>query len=103
MLAPMLYARQNEFAIHSVFARLKRYDMPKHCGRNEWYWGINFVSAILAYIGIWYSGRDDVSGWLLAVLFAPVPLDFIICIVLLAVVQYSLIGLFFYVAYQAMA
>ena len=34
-------------------------------------------------------GRDDASGWFIAALLIPVPVDFAICIIAFAVVQYG--------------
>lgn len=100
--APLLFARKNEKVLHRIFAGLRRCDMPYHSGKDEWFWCRNYVTCALAYLGIWKIGRDDASGWLLAALFAPFPLDIIICILFFALAQYAAVVVFFWFAFTSL-
>lgn len=88
---PVLYAYKSEQMFHRALKRLKRCDMPDHAGRSEWFWFVNVITACLLYLLMRWMGRDDASGWFIAALLIPVPVDFALCIIVFAVVQYGVV------------
>ena len=88
-----------EKAVHTV---LRPYNTLKFSGANggtEFFRVINLVFGLLCYLLFWAYGWPC-AGWLaLCVMLAPFPLDFALFVMLLAVVEWALIGAGIYAGY----
>lgn len=96
---PVLYAAWSEKITHRVFRILHRKEMPDHSGKHEWFWILNVLAAVLLYFAAKMIGRDDASGWFIAAIIAPIPIDFAIWIIAFAAIQYIMIVGFIYAAF----
>ena len=99
---PMVWAKPVEKAIHTVFAKLNTQTgvvpfgrIPDYSGSTEHFWTINIFSFLLA--SVWAYGTDAANGWEylpIALLFAPLPLDIVICVVIYWLAQLFVLHLF---------
>jgi hypothetical protein len=91
--------RGTEKAVHTA---LRPYNTLKFSGANggtEFFRVINLVLGLMCYLFFWAYGLPC-AGWLaLCVMLLPWPLDFALFVLLLAVVEWALIGAAVYVGY----
>jgi len=84
---PVFFAGKNEKIIHKCILWRKADGMPGS-GRTEWSWSVNVYTMIVSYLILYGLGWPL---WLsLAIMAIPLPLDFVLLTILLALVQYTL-------------
>jgi len=90
---PMFWAGKAEKAIQNSALWRSASGMPGS-GRTEWAHVLNVYSFIIAYILLW--GFDLPLYFSIAVLVAPVPIDFAFFIFVIALAQYAFVALLTY-------
>ena len=90
---PVLWAGASEKAIHKCILWKPADNMPGS-GYTEWSWSVNSYCMALAYMACY--AFDYHTAWSLVVLAIPLPLDFALLTILLAVIQYTFVGLTLY-------
>lgn len=95
---PILTSAYNfEQALHRAFDRLyfPCNTMKGTNGGTEWWWSVNWVAAILAYMWAYanlWTGECRVFFSLFFLFFPFAPLDLALCVVLLAATEYAIAG-----------
>ncbi len=89
--APVLFAYPLEQGIHKLFHRLRCVDMVGS-GRTEWFKYANIFGYFLVWAVCSWKGIDDGHIRAMIVLIAPLPIDIALLVLLVAVVEYGLIG-----------
>lgn len=93
---PVLYARQNERLIHWLFRRFRWNGFSETNGGGEYFWSINFLTFALVWLWLWQRGVD-LAHWKAAlILVLPIPLDYILIVVILCVAQVVVLFAGFY-------
>lgn len=90
---PMFWAHKAEKAIHRSALWKPASGMPGS-GCTEWGYVFNVYSGIVSYILLWGFGLPlELS---LVFMFFPLPIDFAIFVLLLALAQYAMVGILIY-------
>jgi len=88
---PVLWAYRIEQALHFALRRMRTETIPGS-GHTEWFWSMNWISAIAATIYVWgFSGESAGHSMLYfaVFVFVPLPLDFVLFAALLALAEYA--------------
>lgn len=96
-------ARSYEIALHEAVLKLTAWRCNTMKGTNggtEWFIYINGVSALLAGLIAWGFGLPCVKWVMLTALLIPLPLDFALCLLLLAAVEYAAVAGGVYLIYN---
>lgn len=93
-----------EQSLHRAFDRLyfPCETMKGTNGGSEWWWSVNWFAAILAYLWGWangWPGQCSTAFAALLMLFPFAPLDLALCVVLLALAEYAILGGVLYLIY----
>ena len=88
---PLLHARMIEGGLHNALRRLECKSMTGS-GYTEWFWFLNPVTFIFVWLLFYAYGFENYSGWCAFFWLAPIPLDFVIFALILALVQYAFVG-----------
>jgi hypothetical protein len=78
-----------ETAIHRALHPLRCTSIPGS-GRTFWYWIPNLVTALVSGLLMWGFGVTEPTIRAMFLLLLPVPIDFALCVTLLALVEYSI-------------
>jgi len=79
-----------EAAIHRALRPMQCDTLRGTNGGTEWFWAFNPVCAILLWLYLWANGSEKAPTAALFLCLVPVPLDFALYVVLLALAEYAL-------------
>ena len=84
-----------ETAIHQAFKRFRSDVYADTSGGTEWFGWFNIITAYFVFLWGWSCGASE--GYCLAsaafFLLMPIPLDLILCVLILGLVQWTVVGL----------
>ena len=96
---PILYARECEQFIFSVFKSLQYTGLKTSTGRTEYFWSVNIFTFLTLWDALTFFGFQDGFYWALFTLLIPVPLDGLLMILIIFILQWALIAAFFFLGF----
>lgn len=98
---PLINAKKTEQALHKAERLLISAEMPKDSsGYTEWFWIFNIYSGLIVTLCCVIFGVDCALLRGFVVVLLPLPIDAILFSLLLALLQYALIGCGAWIAYK---
>ena len=97
---PVLFARKNERLAHWIFKKMKYTGVWNSNGGQEWFWALNILSFVLCWALMSYYGIEAAKWKAFFFLVLPIPVDHILVISILFLVQWAvLLGSLYGAAY----
>lgn len=89
---PVLFAQQCENLLAYLYGKWKFRGLKYSTGRTEFYYFVNLITSVLVGGFVWWQGGEAPHWKALFFLVAPLPIDAYLIVLLIALVQYAIIG-----------